>query len=165
MTFLAPAVAFGGLMEEVTGNLIGETETLLMTGLAGVFYGLAACQPLTILAFTGPLLLFEEVVFAVSFTFIITTNIISSSPPPSLSLSLSLSRAMQFSDMFDIPYLEWRAIIGIWLMALLIICAVSEITFLVIQFSRFSEEIFTGIVAIFFTYEAIKSIIGVCTYI
>ena len=53
-------------MEEVTGNLIGETETLLMTGLAGVFYGLAACQPLTILAFTGPLLLFEEVVFSVS---------------------------------------------------------------------------------------------------
>ena len=54
-------------MEEVTGNLIGETETLLMTGLSGVFYGLAAVQPLTILAFTGPLLLFEEVVFAVSF--------------------------------------------------------------------------------------------------
>ena len=53
-------------MEEVTGNLIGETETLVMTGLAGVFYGLAACQPLTILAFTGPLLLFEEVVFSVS---------------------------------------------------------------------------------------------------
>ena len=53
-------------MEEVTGNLIGETETLLITGMAGVFYGLFACQPLTILAFTGPVLLFEEVVFAVS---------------------------------------------------------------------------------------------------
>ena len=53
-------------MEEVTGNLIGETETLLITGMAGVFYGLFSCQPLTILAFTGPLLLFEEVVFAVS---------------------------------------------------------------------------------------------------
>ena len=53
-------------MEEVTGNLIGETETLLITGLGGVLYGLAACQPLTILALTGPLLLFEEVVFAVS---------------------------------------------------------------------------------------------------
>ena len=66
VAFVAPAVAFGGLMEEVTGNQIGETETLLMTGMAGVFYGLASCQPLTILAFTGPLLLFEEVVFAVS---------------------------------------------------------------------------------------------------
>ena len=46
-------------------------------------------------------------------------------------------------------------------MALLVVCAVSEITFLVTKFSRFSEEIFTGIVAIFFTYEATKSIIGV----
>jgi anion exchange protein len=130
VAFLAPAVAFGGLMEEVTGNLIGETETLVMTGLSGILYGLAACQPLTILAFTGPLLLFEEVVFA-------------------------------FSQQFDIPYLEWRAVIGIWLMFLLTIAAVSEITFLVTRFSRFSEEIFTGIIAIFFTYEATKSIIGV----
>ena len=46
-------------------------------------------------------------------------------------------------------------------MALLVVCAVSEITFLVTKFSRFSEEIFTGIVAIFFTYEATKYIIGV----
>jgi hypothetical protein len=133
VAFLAPAIAFGGLMEEVTGNLIGETETLLMTGLSGVFYGLAACQPLTILAFTGPLLLFEEIVFA-------------------------------FSRQFDIPYLEWRAVIGIWLMLLLILCALSEITFLVTKFSRFSEEILMWIVAIFFTYEATKSIIGVTCF-
>ena len=46
-------------------------------------------------------------------------------------------------------------------MALLVVCAVSEITFLATKFSRFSEEIFTGIIAIFFTYEATKSIIGV----
>ena len=63
--------------------------------------------------------------------------------------------------MVDIPYLEWRAVIGVWLMAFLIMAAVSEITFLATKFSRFSEEIFTGIVAIFFTYEAVKSIIGV----
>ena len=68
VAFLAPAIAFGGLMEEVTGNQIGGTETLLMTGLSGTFYGLAACQPLTILAFTGPILLFEEVVFSVSWS-------------------------------------------------------------------------------------------------
>lgn len=59
-------------MEEVTGNLIGETETLLMTGMAGMFYGLSACQPLTILAFTGPLLLFEEVVFSVSVSVLVS---------------------------------------------------------------------------------------------
>lgn len=63
ISFLAPAIAFGGLMEEVTGNLIGETETLLATGLGGVVYGLFAVQPLTILAFTGPVLVFESIIF------------------------------------------------------------------------------------------------------
>ncbi len=58
---VAPAIAFGGLMEEVTGNLIGVTETLVGTGACGVLYGVFSVQPLAILAFTGPLLLFEEI--------------------------------------------------------------------------------------------------------
>ena len=63
---VAPAIAFGGLMEEVTGNLIGVTETLVGTGLCGVVFGLFSVQPLAILAFTGPLLLFEEIFIEVS---------------------------------------------------------------------------------------------------
>ena len=85
----------------------------------------------------------------------------SPSSPPSLSPLSPACSPKQFSTMFDIPYLEWRAVIGVFLAVLLIIFAISEITFLVTKFSRFSEEIFTGIVAIFFTYEATKSIIGV----
>lgn len=65
ISFLAPAIAFGGLMEEVTGNLIGETETLCVTGVGGVLYGLFALQPLTVLAFTGPVLVFESIIFEV----------------------------------------------------------------------------------------------------
>ena len=68
ISFLAPAIAFGGLMEEVTGNLIGETETLFATGLGGVIYGMLAVQPLTVLAFTGPVLVFEEIIFDVRTT-------------------------------------------------------------------------------------------------
>jgi len=68
ISFLAPAIAFGGLMEEVTGNRIGETETLLVTGLGGIFYGLFAVQPLTVLAFTGPVLVFESIIFRVCST-------------------------------------------------------------------------------------------------
>ena len=66
ISFLAPAIAFGGLMEEVTNNHIGETETLVATGMCGIVYGLFAVQPLSILAFTGPLLLMEEIVHDVS---------------------------------------------------------------------------------------------------
>ncbi len=66
ISFLAPAIAFGGLMEEVTNNFIGETETLCATGLGGIIYGLFAVQPLTVLAFTGPVLVFESIIFRVS---------------------------------------------------------------------------------------------------
>ena len=53
-------------MEEITLNTIGETETLLATGLAGVIHGLFAVQPISILAFTGPVLLFETIIYRVS---------------------------------------------------------------------------------------------------
>ena len=49
-------------MDEVTNNEIGVVETLMATGVCGIVYGLFAVQPLSILAFTGPLLLFEEIV-------------------------------------------------------------------------------------------------------
>lgn len=65
IALLGPAIAFGALMEEVTLNTIGETETLLATGLAGVIYGLFAVQPISVLAFTGPVLLFETIVYRV----------------------------------------------------------------------------------------------------
>ena len=52
-------------MAEVTGTKIGETETLFITGLGGIFYGLFAVQPLTVLAFTGPILVFDATIFDV----------------------------------------------------------------------------------------------------
>ncbi len=66
IAFVGPAIAFGGLMEEITANQIGETETLLATGLCGIVYSMFSVQPLTVLAFTGPLLLFETVIYRVS---------------------------------------------------------------------------------------------------
>lgn len=66
IALLGPAIAFGGLMEEITLNTIGETETLLATGLAGVIHGLFAVQPISVLAFTGPVLLFETIIYRVS---------------------------------------------------------------------------------------------------
>ena len=65
IALLGPAIAFGGLMEEITGNIVGETETLLATGLAGIIYGLFAVQPIPVLAFTGPVLLFETIIYRV----------------------------------------------------------------------------------------------------
>ena len=46
-------------------------------------------------------------------------------------------------------------------MVILILFAISESSFLVTYFSRFSEEVFTGIVVCFFIYEASKNILDV----
>ena len=52
-------------MEEVTNNAIGETETLFGAGLGGILYGLLAVQPLTVLAFVGPVLVYESIIYRV----------------------------------------------------------------------------------------------------
>lgn len=49
-------------------------------------------------------------------------------------------------------------LIGLWLMVILFVLATTEITFLVHYFTRFSEEVFIGITAVFFIYEASLSI-------
>lgn len=46
-------------------------------------------------------------------------------------------------------------------MIIIIFFSISELTFLVKSFTRFSEEIFTFVVALFFTVEAFRTIIKV----
>ena len=63
---LAPAVAFGGLMAVMTENRIGVVEMLLATGICGVVYALLSAAPLTVLAGTGPLLIFTGMLYGLS---------------------------------------------------------------------------------------------------
>lgn len=58
------------------------------------------------------------------------------------------------TELIGIEYISWRTCIGLWAMIILIILAVTEATKLVTSFTRFSEEIFTSVVAIFFVSEA-----------
>lgn len=60
---IAPAISFGGLMSEKTEGLIGPTETLIGQCLCGIIWGLFACQPLLIMAATGPVVVFEASLF------------------------------------------------------------------------------------------------------
>lgn len=57
---LSGAITFGGLMSDKTENLIGISETLVATCLAGIVFALLSGQPLVIVGSTGPLLLFDE---------------------------------------------------------------------------------------------------------
>ncbi|XP_067391807.1 anion exchange protein 2 isoform X2 [Emydura macquarii macquarii] len=60
---LSPAITFGGLLGEKTQDLIGVSELIISTALQGVIFCLLGAQPLLVIGFSGPLLVFEEAFF------------------------------------------------------------------------------------------------------
>lgn len=60
---LSPIITFGGLLGAATGNNMAAMESLVSGFVCGLFYGLFSGQPLTILGSTGPVLVFETIVF------------------------------------------------------------------------------------------------------
>ncbi|XP_054628645.1 solute carrier family 4 member 4a isoform X4 [Dunckerocampus dactyliophorus] len=57
------AITFGGLLGDATENMQGVLESFLGTAIAGGVFCLLAGQPLTILSSTGPVLVFERLLF------------------------------------------------------------------------------------------------------
>ncbi|XP_078144487.1 electrogenic sodium bicarbonate cotransporter 1-like [Centroberyx gerrardi] len=60
------AITFGGLLGDATENMQGVLESFLGTALTGTVFCLLAGQPLTILSSTGPVLVFERLLFTFS---------------------------------------------------------------------------------------------------
>lgn len=60
---LTPIITFGGLLGDATGNNMASMESLVSGLIVGVLYGLFSGQPLTILGSTGPVLVFETIVY------------------------------------------------------------------------------------------------------
>ncbi|XP_062548276.1 sodium-driven chloride bicarbonate exchanger isoform X12 [Armigeres subalbatus] len=60
---LSPIITFGGLLGSATGNNIAAMESLVSGFVCGLGYGFFSGQPLTILGSTGPVLVFETIVY------------------------------------------------------------------------------------------------------
>ncbi|XP_008572544.1 PREDICTED: anion exchange protein 4 isoform X2 [Galeopterus variegatus] len=60
------AITFGGLLGDATDGAQGVLENFLGTAVAGAAFCLMAGQPLTILSSTGPVLVFERLLFSFS---------------------------------------------------------------------------------------------------
>ncbi|XP_029313350.1 anion exchange protein 2b isoform X2 [Cottoperca gobio] len=61
---LSPAITFGGLLGEKTEGLIGVSELIVSTSVQGVIFCLLGAQPLLVVGFSGPLLVFEEAFYS-----------------------------------------------------------------------------------------------------
>uniref|UniRef100_A0A8C3T0Y0 Anion exchange protein n=1 Tax=Chelydra serpentina TaxID=8475 RepID=A0A8C3T0Y0_CHESE len=60
---LSPAITFGGLLGEKTEGLMGVSELIISTSVLGILFSLLGAQPLLVIGFSGPLLVFEEAFF------------------------------------------------------------------------------------------------------
>ncbi|KAI5619330.1 band 3 anion transport protein, partial [Silurus asotus] len=57
---LSPAITFGGLLADKTDKWMGVSELLISTSIQGIIFCLLAAQPVLVIGFSGPLLVFEE---------------------------------------------------------------------------------------------------------
>ncbi|XP_056607836.1 solute carrier family 4 member 1a (Diego blood group) [Triplophysa dalaica] len=60
---LSPAITFGGLLADKTEHMIGVSEMMVSTCVQGIIFCLFAAQPVLVIGFTGPLMVFEEAFF------------------------------------------------------------------------------------------------------
>ncbi|TNN60781.1 Band 3 anion exchange protein [Liparis tanakae] len=61
---LSPAITFGGLLADKTDKYMGVSELMVSTSIQGIIFCLIAAQPVLIIGFSGPLLVFEEAFYA-----------------------------------------------------------------------------------------------------
>ncbi|XP_075948966.1 solute carrier family 4 member 1b (Diego blood group) [Anarhichas minor] len=61
---LSPAITFGGLLADKVDNMMGVSELLISTSIQGIIFCFIAAQPVLVIGFSGPLLVFEEAFFA-----------------------------------------------------------------------------------------------------
>lgn len=66
---LTALLTFGGLLAKGTGNNMAAVESFAGAFLNGIIYGLFAGQPLSLLGSTGPLMIYESIVFELCSTF------------------------------------------------------------------------------------------------
>ncbi|KAE8581069.1 hypothetical protein XENTR_v10024657 [Xenopus tropicalis] len=60
---MSPVITFGGLLGEATEGRISAIESLFGASMTGIAFSLFGGQPLTILGSTGPVLVFEKILF------------------------------------------------------------------------------------------------------
>ncbi|TSK82138.1 Anion exchange protein 2 [Bagarius yarrelli] len=61
---LSPAITFGGLLGDKTEGLMGVSELIIATAVQGILFSLLGAQPLLVVGFSGPLLVFEEAFYS-----------------------------------------------------------------------------------------------------
>lgn len=102
-------------------------EMMLSCSVGNFLFSIFAGQPLIILGGTGPMLVFEEILF-------------------------------QFTETSNLPYLQLRFWIGMWVTLFLIVFVATDASYIIRLFTRFTEESFSVLISLIFIFESFKSV-------
>ena len=148
---VAPAIAFGSLLDYATGGADGEyckkkagcvgdhcecvgdigvIEMLLSSALCGIVYAVIGGSPLTVLGGTGPILAFTGVLY-------------------------------KFANDIEVDFLPFYAWTGVWIGVLSFLLAAFDGAVIIKKVSRFTDEIFSGLISMIFTISAILDLVKV----
>jgi anion exchange protein len=128
---ITPVITFGGLWGDATNQEIGAMESILGAAIAGVAYHMFSGQPLTIIGATGPILVFDTIMYTLC------------------------------SDTFGIPFLPFRAWVGLWTGVLCLIIVAFDLSYLVKYITRYTEESFSTLISLIFIVSSVNKILGV----
>merc|ERR1712151_1452587 len=124
---LSPAIAFGLLFQDGCGGSFGVVEMIMSSAIAGIVWALFSGQPLCILGATGPVLAYTVVIY-------------------------NMFNSMVGEEYFFQMYF-WT---GAWFSLFTILMAASDMCCIVKHVTKFTEEIFSGLISAIFIVEAIK---------
>ncbi len=120
-------ITFGGLLSEATGKNMAAMESLVSGFVCGIIYGFFSGQPLTILGSTGPVLVFETIVYEFC-----------------------------QMELIQWDYMTFRFWIGTWITIILITLVAIDASAAVCYITRFTEENFATLIAFIFIYKVRK---------
>jgi hypothetical protein len=123
---LSPAIAFGTLFDEGSEGSFGVVETIVSSAFAGIVYSICAGQPLAILGATGPILAYTSIFYNLS------------------------------TEMLGLEFLPCYFWCGMWFSLVTVLTAIFDVSCLMQYVTKFTEEIFSGLISLIFIVEAIK---------
>ena len=130
---ITPIVTFGGLLGDATDNHMAAMESILGGAIAGSLYHLCAGQPLTIIGSTGPILVFETIIY----------------------------NMCQEVGEEPINYLELRWWIGVWTGLFCFLIVITDGSFCVKYITRYTEESFATLISMIFIVDGMKKLLAV----
>ncbi|KAJ8263597.1 hypothetical protein COCON_G00160540 [Conger conger] len=147
------AITFGGLLGDATENYQGVMESFLGTALTGTIFCLLGGQPLVILSSTGPILVFEKLLYEFSN---VSTLCCVSTLRQSVGLSLSRSNGLD--------YMELRLWIGLHSCIQCLLLVATDASYIIKYITRFTEEGFSSLISFIFISDALKKMLAAFAY-